>query len=325
MPMAERAERSGRAVRKGILGAVAPVALSLAVAAAACSAGGDDAVGGADADRAPVVATTSIMADLASAVTCGELRVPSLVPRDVDAHGYEPTVRDSDRLLSADMVVAVGLGLEERLEDSLDLAADEGVRVLRVGRRMEPVEVDGEIDPHVWMDPVRMALAAEVVGAELEEVEGLGVDTEDLRRCTREHAARLRALTGAVGAILDPVPPSERVLVTNHEALGYFADRFGLRVVGAVIPSTSALGEANPRDLDRLAETMRAEGVTTLFVSTGESSEVARALAARVGGGVEVVELRTESLGPSGGRSGSYVDMLTTDARLVAEALGGRG
>lgn len=290
--------------------------------AGACSDGG---MAGDASQDVPVVATTSIMADLVSGVTCGELGVPSLVPRDADAHAYEPTVRDSDRLLSADLVVAVGLGLEERLEDVLDRASEEGVEVLRVGRDMDPVEVDGEVDPHVWMDPVRMARAAEIVGAALEQLDSLPVDREDLRRCTREHADRLRALTGAVEAILEPVPPSRRVLVTNHEALGYFADRFGFRVVGSVIPSTSALGEPNPRDLDRLADTMRAERVGTVFGGRGESAEVAEALARRVGHDVEVVELRTESLGPTGGAAGTYVGMITEDARLVAEALGGRG
>lgn len=317
-------------------GAVVGALTGVAVLAGAC-AGTEGAEGGA-----PVVATTSVLADVATHVTCGELEVPSLVPRGTDAHEFEPGVRDADRLGRARLVVANGLGLEDRLADALDRARDDGVEVLEVAPSAEPLPAfgrsddasdggdddhdHGDLDPHVWTDPERMAVVAELLGRELADVPGTGVPAERIRRCAGRYAATLRELVEEVRATLSAVPAEDRRLVTDHEALAYFAQRFGFDVVGAAIPSTSSLGEPNPRDLDELAATVRAAGVPAVFADAAGSTDVADALAERIGDDVRVVELHTESLGPEGSPTGTYVGMVRANARLVADALaGGRG
>ena len=121
-------------------------------------------------------------------------------------------------------------------------------------------------------------------------------------------------------ATLAAVPADRRKLVTNHEALGYFADRFDFEVIGAIIPSTSSLGETNPRDLEELAVTVRDAGVPAVFGETTQPAEVADQLAELVGGDVAVVELYTETLGEPGSGADTYLTMMRTNVDRVAGA-----
>lgn len=303
------------------VGAAAAGLVLVGVAASGCGSGEEGS--SSDGGAAPkVLATTSILADVTDQVACGKLSVEPVVPLGADPHEFQPTVRDADRLQGAALVVANGLGLEEGLSDSLDRARDEGTVVLEVGPDLDPEEVDGEQDPHVWTDPERMVTAAGVIGERLGEVSGLGVGKEEIARCTAAYQQRLRDLTTSMTATLAAVPPERRALVTAHESLGYFADRFGFRVVGAVIPSTSSLGESDPRQLDELAAEVRAAGVPAVFGEATSPGKVASALADRVGSGVQVVALGSESLGPAGSPTATYVELMQVLAADVAAALG---
>ena len=130
--------------------------------------------------------------------------------------------------------------------------------------------------------------------------------------------AELSALAAELDEQFAGLDPSQRQLVTNHEALGYFAERFGFEVVGAIVPSTSSLGEANVRDLDDLAALMDELGVTRIYGEVTGSDEVAAALAERVGSQVEIVELFTESLGDEASGAATYLDMMRTNGDLIA-------
>lgn len=176
---------------------------------------------------------------------------------------------------------------------------------------------DGD-DPHVWMDPERVAMAVPVIAEALEQVDGLPVDAEQLQTCADEYVAELTDLSDEMASTLGALEGSQRHLVTNHEALGYLADRFDLEVIGAVIPSTSTLGETNVRDLDELARTMQDEGVTRIFGEVTGSDQVATALAEKVGADVEVVALFTESVGEPGSGAETYLDMMRENAARIA-------
>jgi zinc/manganese transport system substrate-binding protein len=281
----------------------------------ACGEPGDH--DGAGSDAAPVVATTSILADIVDHATCGRLDVPSIIPQGADAHEYEISTRDADRIRGAQLVVANGLGLEDGLSDSLEAARSDGVAVEEIGPRVHPLGSD----PHVWMDPDRMATAVGLIADWLADVDDLGIDATTLRSCATTYADELTSLGAEMDATLAVVPASRRKLVTNHEALGYFADRFDFEVVGAVIPSLSSLGESNARDFDALAAAMEREGVTTVFAETSRPRQLSDRLAEAAGSDVDVVELYTETLGPADGEAGTYAGMMRTDARRIAESL----
>ena len=305
--------------------------LVAALLAAGCSGGG----GG---DASPVMATTTIWADVTEQVACGEIEVPSLVPAGADPHSHEPSVRDADDLRAARLVVANGLGLEGSLDDALETAAADGVQVHEVGESLaghldEPVADEpaadedhdedhaheGE-DPHLWMDPLLVAKAVPGIAAALRDVDDLGVTDADLDSCADDYAEQLRALTTEVEEGFAAIPEARRRIVTDHEALGHFAERFDLEVVGALVPSTDSLAEANPRDLDELEAAMRAGGVEVVVVEHGSSLGLAESLTRRVGGEATVVELFTESIGADGAPK-SYVELLRADGRVLAEAL----
>jgi zinc/manganese transport system substrate-binding protein len=283
------------------------------LAVAAC--GGEDDGTAAGADEGPyVVATTSIWADLVQQVACdGTFEVRTLLPTGADSHGYEPSLHDREALDGAALVVANGLGLEERLDDTLTEVEDGGVPLVRIGDHVETL--DG--DPHVWFDPTRTSTALPVIG---EALVAAGGDGKRIGACVTEAQDALAELDAEVAATLDAVPADRRVLVTNHDSLGYFADRYDFTVLGSILPSTSTLTEASPGQLEDLGDTIAAEGVPAIFTDTTGSADDAEALAERLG--VEVLELHTESLGEPGSGVETYADLMRFDARAIADALG---
>jgi zinc/manganese transport system substrate-binding protein len=299
---------------------------SIAVLAAgllAVSACGGDDGSAAGADDGPyVVATTGIWADIVSRVACGgAFDVRTLLPTGTDAHAYEPSLRDRSVLDGAALVVANGLGLEERLDDTLDAVEDGGVPVFRVGDHVETLGgTDDEhagADPHVWFDPTRVSAALRALGQALVAA---GADSGRIDRCIATAQAELATLDSDVSDTLAAVPAARRVLVTNHDSLGYFADRYDLTVLGSILPSTSTLTEASPGQLEELGQAIEAAGVPAIFAESVSSTADADALADRLG--VDVVVLYTESLGEPGSGAETYPELMRFDATAIADALG---
>jgi zinc/manganese transport system substrate-binding protein len=261
-----------------------------------------------------VVATTTIVGDITRDIVGDAGTVEVLLQPGQDAHGVALSAQQMRSLRGADLIVAVGFGLEEQLEDSLRAVESDGVEVLRVAEVVDPADED----PHVWHDPVRMADGARRIAERLGDVGGGEVDWSG--RGERVAADILAAHEDAV-AILDAVPERCRLLVTNHDSLSYFAARYGFEVVGSVIPGTSSQAEPSAAELAELADTLRAAGVPAVFAEVESSRRLAETLAAEVGGEVEVVALHTESLGEPDSGAASYPDLIRTNAQLIADAL----
>ena len=237
---------------------------------------------------------------------------------------------------SADLVIANGLGLEEGMADVLASARADGVRVLEVAPLLDPIPFGGDpgdtctpttstteddhgsCDPHVWMDPTRMASAAAIIGEAIGAVE----PSIDWSARADAYASSMRATDDTITEILAPLPPDRRTLVTNHDALGYFAARYGFTVVGTIIPGGSSLGDPSSSELADLVDVMRAEGVRAIFADTTRPSVLADAVAAELGSDVVVVPLYTGSLGEPGSGAETVAGMLTVNAQRIADALG---
>ena len=277
---------------------------------AACSAGGtsdEPSIG----DPA-VLATTSIWADITSQVFCGEA-VGGVVPVGADPHTFEPSLRDRERLGNAELIVANGAGLEGSLTGLLDTVAVEGVAVVEMAPHIDVIadEADGvAADPHVWQDPTRVAGVLDVISSA-----GTRIGLDD---CSIEFAAELTALDAEITELLADIPPAQRVLVTSHDSLAYFADRYDLEVIGTVIPSTNTLAQTNAADLADLADLIEARGVPAIFTEALESTADADALAERLG--VAVVPLVTDAL-TDDPATDTYVEMMRSNATQIAEAL----
>jgi zinc/manganese transport system substrate-binding protein len=178
----------------------------------------------------------------------------------------------------------------------------------------------GDVDPHFFTDPARMAVVAEALTEAL-VTESPELDTPALRERADAYVAELRALDAEVEETLATVPDDRRVLVTTHDVLGYFADRYGFELLGSVLPSVTTEGAPSAAEIDALARTVGETGVPAIFADASAPTSLADTLADEVGDS-EVVELHTESLGEAGSGADTYTGMIRTNAERVASALG---
>jgi zinc/manganese transport system substrate-binding protein len=272
-----------------------------------------------------IVATTSILGDIATHVAGDEARVEVLIPIGFDSHDFQPSAQQASLIADADLVVANGLGLEPGVQDVLESAADDGTTVIEVAPLVDPIPFaapdkeaeDGGEDPHFWMDPIRVGDAAMTIAVELAEFDP---DGSWVNRA-REYADEMSATDEAIRELLAAVPEGSRRMVTNHEAFGYFAVRYGFDVIGVVIPGGSTLAEPSSAELAELVAVMESEDIRVIFAETTQPTTLAKAVAAELDDDVEVVELFTESLGPPGSGAETVSKMLTANAQLIAAAL----
>lgn len=268
-----------------------------------------------------VVATTPILGDITSQITtCAGGTSVTLMPNGADPHDFAASSRQIAQLEDATLVVANGLGLEAGLTDALASAQADGATVLEVGARLDPMyfaDSSGIPDPHVWFDMNRMATATELIGASLADATG---DRRYLE-CAQEVATRIAAAEEQVRQALESVPADKRILITDHEALGYLAAKYGYRIAGEVVPSSSTLAEPSSADLAALAEQVRNLGVPAIFSNVNQPGALADAVAAEAGARVTVVPLYVESLGVKGTPTGSYIGMMQYDAMAIVDAL----
>ena len=287
---------------------------ALLLVATAC---GDSAGSSADGGVS-VMATTTVLGDVVGGVVGEGGTVEVIVPVGVDPHDFAASSRQAAAMARADLVVANGLSLEEGLTAVLEGAEGDGANVLEVAPLLDPLPLSaGSDDPHVWMDPLRMADAARLIAAELAAID----DSADWETRAEAYAEDLIAADAAIRDTLSAVPAESRILVTNHDSLGYFADRYDFEVVGVVIPGGSTLADPSSSELAVLVRTIEDEGVTAIFAETAQPTALAEAVAEEAGSEVMVVELYTGSLGESGSGADTLIGMLLTNAQRIAETL----
>lgn len=272
-----------------------------------------------------VVVTTNILGDVVSQVVGDEAEVMVLMKPDADPHSFEISAREAARILSADLIVANGLGLEEGLQRHLDAAVAEGVPTLAAGDVIEVVPYDsgdaeGADDPHFWTDPGRMI---DVVAAVAESVIDTvpGVDAAAIERHAAAYTAELHALEEEMSSAFGAIPDDSRQLVTNHHVFGYLADRFDFTVVGAIIPGGTTLAAPSASDLRDLVGAINDAGVSTIFAESSQPDRLVQVLASEAGIDVAVVELFTESLSSPGSGADSYLAMMRTNTERIATGL----
>lgn len=303
--------------------------LILAIGVTAC--GDDDA---ADNVGVTVIATTTILGDIAGHVVGDAGTVITLIPVGASPHDYQTSAQQAAAIQQADLVIANGLGLEEGLSDVLESARSDGATILEIAPLVDPIpfgtmldhedEVnesddhsgDGD-DPHFWLDPLRDAEAARLIAAELATV----APDVDWDSRAEAYAGELEAADELIEEILSSVPTDRRKLVTNHHSFSYFAQRYGFEVIGVVIPGGSTLAEPSSAELSALVAEIQDAGVKAIFAETTESSQLADALAAEIGEDVTVVKLYTGSLGEPGSGAETLIGMLQSNATLIAQAL----
>ncbi len=182
----------------------------------------------------------------------------------------------------------------------------------------------GPEDPHVWFDPIRMAEGVQLLAAEIATVD-TQLDAAEWETRGEASAAELRQLDEDLQRIFADIPADDRLLVTNHDALGYLAARYDFELVGTVIPGSSTQAEADAQGFAELIETVEDAGVSAVFAENTDSTALADQLASEVIGrgdlDVEVVRIYTDALGEDGTGAETYPGMMRTTATLIADAL----
>lgn len=277
--------------------------------------------GSTEANQLSIVVSTSILGDVVENVVDGRANVEVLIPVGADSHDFSASSAQVAAMQTADLVILNGLGLEEGMSDLVEALKADGVEVFEVAPLIDPLPFgegdSGSLDPHFWMDPTRMAEAAKLIGEELATLD----PDQDWSSAAESYAAELVDLDAEIAKILVTVPEPQRVMVTNHESFGYFADRYGFDVIGTVIPGGTTLDSPSSAELAQLVATMRAASTTVIFGETTRPDTLANAVASELGDDVIVVDLYTESLGIAGSDAETYIGMLRSNAQLVAESL----
>lgn len=324
-----------------------------------------------------VIATTTVIADVAQNVGGDLVAVASLVPVDTDIHAFQPLPQDVARVADADLILVNGAGLEEFLGGLVENAAEvelvvvsNGVEVLgfsdghgheegeedhaedeadHEGEHMggehlgvlgvdaaceaEAHEVEaheeeadhaeedhehGACDPHFWTDPNNVSIWVGNIAEAFAAADP--ANAEIYRTNATAYQAELAALDAEIQAQIAELPEENRVIVTNHEFLGYFAHHYGFEVVGTVIPSVSTVAEPSPQEVAALIEIIQAEGVQAIFAEVSDPGRLAEIVAADAGD-VQVVTLYSDALSAADGPAATYLDYLRYNAGAIIDAL----
>jgi ABC-type Zn uptake system ZnuABC Zn-binding protein ZnuA len=298
------------------------VVLVAGIVVASCS--GPDAAGGSKGPTpAPnaidVVASTTVLADLVRQVGGTRVNVSSLVPPGGEVHTFDPTPADIARVADADLVFTNGLGLDGWVED---LARDSGSQapIVALGEDLEGatyLEGDGRggtANPHLWMDVRNAIRYVERIGEQLAAVDAAHASVYEAGAAS--YIERLSALDKSAREEIGAIPAEHRNIVSFHDAFPYFAEAYGIEIVGTVIDAPGQ--DPSAGEIADLIDAIRASGATALFGEAQFNPQLARTVAEEAGITV-VTDLYTDSLG--GPPADTYEGMVRWDIERVAGAL----
>ena len=288
-----------------------------------------------------VVATTTQVADFTRNVVgdASGVDLTQLIQPNQSAHSYDPSAADLTALGAADVLVINGVGLEEWLDDAIAASgfdgvlidADAGITISEVGageHHTEAADAAGDAhahdggDPHIWTDVRNAETIVRTI------TDGLAAANADnaanFETNATAYTAQLRALDTWIRTNVDTVPESDRLLVSNHDALGYFTAAYHIDYVGSVIPSFDDNAEPSAAEIDSLVAAVRATGVTAVFSEASLSPKTAKTIATEAGVTVYSGDdaLYVDSLGPEGSAGDTYIKAQLHNATVMLDSWG---
>ncbi|WP_104191757.1 metal ABC transporter substrate-binding protein [Cryobacterium sp. Y82] len=323
---------------------------SAALALSGCSAGATVRADGAAADL-KIVATTTQVADFTRNVV-GDARgvdLTQLIQPNQSAHSYDPSAADLTALGAADVLVINGVGLEEWLDDAIaasgfdgvTIDADEGITISEVGagegqaadeHADEEADAHADVaedehaheggDPHIWTNVQNAETIVATIAGGLTAADSANAAT--FKTNATAYTAQLNDLDEWIHTNVDTVPESERLLVSNHDSLGYFTAAYHIDYVGSVIPSFDDNAEPSAAEIDSLVAAITATGVTSVFSEASLSPKTAETIATEAGVTVYSGEdaLYVDSLGPEGSAGDTYIKAQLHNATLMLDSWG---
>jgi ABC-type Zn uptake system ZnuABC Zn-binding protein ZnuA len=273
-----------------------------------------------DPQTDPVVLTsTTFLEDITRNVAGDRIKVESLLPVGADPHSYQPTPQDAARIEQTKLLIINGAEYEHFLESLLENAGG-GRQIIEASIGLSPrtdPESEHGVDPHLWLDPNNVIAYIENIREGLTHYDPDGAAI--YKSNADAYTAELKDLDMWINEQVAQIPSERRLLVTNHEALGYFAERYGFKVVGTVIESFSSDASPSARQMAALVDQIKSSGAPAIFLDASDSPALAQQIAAETGVTV-VTDLRLESLtnGPS---AATYIDMMKHNVTQIVNAL----
>ncbi len=296
---------------------------------------------GSSSGKLTVLATTTFIGDVAANIGGDLIDLSVMMPPGADPHSFEPAPADLSKVADADLVFVNGIQFEAFLEKLIENAGDkakvivvsDGIETLAFAQGMdehaeegeehdeyadeEHAHEHGEFDPHVWHDPNNVIIWANNIATALSERDP--VNAASYRANADVYIAQLHDLDTWAEEQLTTIPKEARGIVTEHDSLGYFSHRFGLEIVGAVIPSFSTLAEPSAQELADLENNIRALGVKAILVGNTVNPALANQIAQDTG--IELVPIYSDSLSPADGPASTYLDFMRYNVDAIVGAL----
>lgn len=302
-----------------------PIFIFLALAMAACAGPAPAPASKPEDGKLHVVATTTLVGDVVGVVGGEAIDLAVLLPVGAEPHGYQSSPQDLARLAQADLVFVNGLELEESLmpilasavaEDKI-IPVSEGVEAIELGGETEAGEHEHGLDPHTWTDPNNVMVWVDNIANVLATADP--TQAADYRSRAEAYKQELVALDGWIRQQAASIPENNRKLITDHAVFGYFAHRYGLEQVGAIIPGFSTLAEPSAQELAGLEDAIRRLGVKAIFVGTTVSPNLASRVAADTN--THLIPIYTDSLSEEGGPAATYLDFMRHNVEAFVRGL----
>lgn len=267
---------------------------------------------------AVVLTSTTFLADITRNVAGDRVHVESLLPVGADPHSYEPTPQDVAKIEESRLIIINGAEYEHFLESLLENAGEEGEIIeASAGLRSTNAESEHGPDPHLWLDPNHVIVYVENIREGLTHFDPDGAAVYQSN--AEAYIAALQDLDAWIIEQRDRIPAEKRLLVTNHEALGYFADRYSFTVIGTVIESFSSDAAPSAQQMAALVDQIRSSGAPAIFLDASDNPSLAQQIADETGVAV-VTDLHLESL-TEGIPAATYIDMMKHNVMQIVEAL----
>lgn len=268
-----------------------------------------------------VLAIETFLGDIAQNVAGNRIKVETLLPATVDPHTFEPTPQDAVKITESQMLIVNGLGYETWLAKTLANVSGQRLVVTATAGLTPNVNTSGgqsTSDPHMWMNPLNTIRYVENIRDGLTQIDPAGKDIYAAN--ADAYIAKLKDLDQWVNGQVAQLPQQKRLLVTNHDALGYFAQAYNFKIVGAVIPSVTDEASPSAQQMAGLIDTIKSSGAPAIFLDIGENQNLAKQIASESGAKV-VTDLYVESTSVPTGPAPTYIDMIRHDVTIIVNAL----
>jgi len=315
--------RTGMRLSRNLVATVT-FAAAIAFATAGCkpsttpgpAASGGSAVATPAPDALKVVTTTTVFADIVQTIGGSRVATGSIIPPGVGPEDYEPKPDDARKLSDAQLIVSNGVGLDDFLQKLLASGTGGKTPQLVLGDGIPVISVDGEANPHFWLDPtiVRQYYLPAIAG-KLSELDPAGKPTFDAN--VQAYGAQLDALDVALKAEIETIPAANRKLVTFHDAFPYFAKHYGFELIGVILQNVGQ--DPSAADLAALVQKVKAAGVRAVFSEAQFSPKLTETLAQEAGITSVVTTLYNDALGPA--PADTYLGLMRWNVDQIVPAL----